>query len=534
MSSYYPSFNYMGINSREKNFVVAHFEADNGQSETFLSMDSIYSESADGSSRLDYGAKYNSVAVFNITMIKQDGADFSVADVRDCLKWLTGSRRNSALDLTEHFIENSNDVDTSLVCDGTKKEFKLFHQCDHAYYVKINGTNANGWTISGDGNYLVFDTAPAKNSKIEIAYNRIKYSFFGRITNAWQQKMDARTVGIILEFTSSSPWAFSRVQTVEHTIHGREELTINNESDEQYSWLYMKTTYKNLDGTYLKITNKTTADGFNEEMTYVANLGYNETIVIDSNKMITSDKTSRIFGSDFNFHFPRLRSGLNTLEIECDGILKFEYIMPLKAGDCAMDISVLSDPVCNELGEIILDTLDWSRITGAPTSLGGYGITNAYTMAEVDTKIANATVKEISWNRITHKPTTLAGFFLDDEVYNKTQIDEKFTQTDKNIAQANEKIKEVGNNLIQNYFNKTQIQENYYNKKKIDDIVSQITYDPETGTGAQILWAQIIDKPEDLAGYGIKMEVQEMISASIGDFSIDEDEFNAMLKEVLT
>ncbi len=425
MSSYYPSFNYQGINSRDKGLVVAHFEADTGEVDTFLGMEPIYTESADGSFRLDYGAKFNNVAVFKITMIKQAGNDFSVEEVRDCLKWLTGARRNSLLDLTEHFIESSNDVDTSLVCDGETTKFKLFQQCDRVYYVNIDDKQLeSGWAIETDGNvsFLVFDKAPEVGAKITIAYNRIKYSFIGRVTNAWQQKMDARTVGIVLEFTSSSPWAFSRTHVIEQDIDGTtqnpEKIQINNESDEQHSWLYMKTVFTNEDGAYLQIDNTTTG-----ETTLVQNLGYNEIVTIDGSKLITSDKPKRIFGNDFNFNFPRLRGGVNNLEIVGDGHIRIEYIMPLKAGDCAMDITVLSDPVCNEAGEIVLDSLDWSRVTGTPTTLGGYGIANAYTKSEVDSKIENVTVKDISWSKVTHKPTDLAGFGLDDEVYTKDEVD---------------------------------------------------------------------------------------------------------------
>jgi len=71
MSSYYPSFSYLGINSRDKGLVVSHFDADQGESDTFLGMEPVYTESADGSRRLDYGAKYNNVAVFRITVSKK-------------------------------------------------------------------------------------------------------------------------------------------------------------------------------------------------------------------------------------------------------------------------------------------------------------------------------------------------------------------------------------------------------------------------------------------------------------------------------
>ena len=124
MSSYYPGFNYLGVNSREKNLVVAHFDSDSGQIDTYLGMEPIYTESADGTSRIDYGAKYNNVATIKLSVIKQDGGDFSVADVRDCLKWLTGARKNSALDLTEHFLEEFTDVGTNhrILNDGIARD----------------------------------------------------------------------------------------------------------------------------------------------------------------------------------------------------------------------------------------------------------------------------------------------------------------------------------------------------------------------------------------------------------------------------
>ena len=142
MSSYYHSFNYMGINSlKDKKLIVASFDADQGEMDTFLGMEPIYTESSDGSRRMDYGAKFNSVAVIKISVIKANRKDFTVSEVRDFLKWTTGVRQNSYLDLV------------------------------------YNGEQ--------------------------------KFSFLGRVTNAYQQKLDARTIGLAIEFTSVSPWAYS-------------------------------------------------------------------------------------------------------------------------------------------------------------------------------------------------------------------------------------------------------------------------------------------------------------------------------------
>jgi len=146
MSSYYPSFNYMGFNSLiDKHLIVASFDADDGEMDTFLGMDPIYTEKYDGTRRFDYGAKFNSVSVIKITVIKESGKDFSLSDVRDFLRWTTGVRNISYLD-------------------------------------------------------LVLEHNPA-------------YSFLGRVTNVYQHKLDARTIGLSIEFTSVSPWAYSSIQT---------------------------------------------------------------------------------------------------------------------------------------------------------------------------------------------------------------------------------------------------------------------------------------------------------------------------------
>lgn len=56
----------------------------------------------------------------------------------------------------------------------------------------------------------------------------------------------------------------------------------------------------------------------------------------------------------------------------------------------------------------------WSGITNTPTSLVGYGITDAYTKTETNALTWN-------WSAINNKPTTLAGYGITD-VYSKTEI----------------------------------------------------------------------------------------------------------------
>lgn len=321
MSSYYASFSYMGLNSlSDKNLIVVAFDADEGETDAFLEMDPIYTEKSDGSRRHDYGAKFNSVAVIRITVIKSNESDFTVAEVRDFLKWTTGVRKVSYLDL--------------------------------------------------------------------ISNGEIKYSFLGRVTSAYQQKMDGRTIGLAIEFTSVSPWAYSPKQIYKYSFdetftnnagilnmdnslslnvdnHGilyndsdlfqvtdggtlyinkPSIISINNQSDDLYTYIGLDTTYVNGNSDYLSIKNTT----LNEE-TIITGISKNETIMLSEEQFIISDIPNKIFGNDFNFIWPRLAPGINEFVISGtgSGSITFVYRYPIKIGDCTMDIDELNVDVCN-------------------------------------------------------------------------------------------------------------------------------------------------------------------------------------------
>lgn len=555
MSSYYPSFSYLGVNSRDKGLIVSHFDADSGESDTFLGMEPIYTDSADGSRRLDYGARYSNVAVFRITVIKEDGGDFSVKEVRDNLRWLTGAKTNSSLDLFENFVEN-------FIGDGIAASFELVNTCDHIARVYVGGVvlDNSKWTYDRTSKSIQLTDTPINGTSIKVAYGRIKYSFICRTTNAWQYKMDARTTGLVVEFTSVSPWAYSAKQVVSTLVNGSKTLTINNASDDLYGytpvnvtfegstqvsgvnllretgwytdvaptsagWIYTSGAFiefpydtlpdrddfydngfihwtgskagdcntprlnvkagevytlsfrhrgagltvfivgrnaaddkqtwgpsksfgnastkdcsftftipsdRDVSAIYavfrttagqagvlgriklergdkatlwsphpedsksagsLKITNKTTQD-----VTNVTNIVANEIISISDNMMITSDKPNKIFGNTFNFIFPRLVAGENQFDIRCTGRVTFEYVYAIKIGDCAMDITVISDPICNDDGEIILDMLPFSRISDLPNNFQAYNIQNVYSKADVDALVAGIEIDEVELN----------------------------------------------------------------------------------------------------------------------------------------
>lgn len=372
MSSYFPSFNYMGLNSfKDKNLIVVHFESgDEGEMDTFLGMDQIYTENPYGTKRITYGAKYNNVAVIRISVMKADGQDFTTSEVRDFLKWTTGVQQNSYLDLVDNEV--------------------------------------------------------------------VKVSFLGHVTAVYQQKLDARTIGFVIEHTSVSPWAYSSPQTVSCSF-GQEliidtngvlskqnnqplsvdtngvltngtdklfsftndgttyldnsvKLNIHNSSDDLYSYVNLDTTFANTNSDHLIIKNQTLyeeSDG-QDGLTEIVGMAGGEVIKLYAGQFITSDATEKIFGDRFNFIWPKLMPGDNIVSISGTGSgnVEFTYRYPIKIGDCAIDIYVYNNSLCGECLDVYR-SVSWDDIIDLPSTISGYGITDAYTITEVDNKIGN-------------------------------------------------------------------------------------------------------------------------------------------------
>lgn len=341
MSSYHSSFKFLNQKSDEDfGWIITHFDPDNGETDSYLSREQVYSDSYNGSKRTLYGTRWNAVATPKITVIKQDGSDFSLQECREAYRWLTGNPEASWMDL----------------------------------YI-------------GD---------------------EVRYRLLCTIQDVKPQKMDARTVGLNIYCESLSPWAYSPLvrnplkedeDVIETTSLGTSISFETQKFDDKYNYVYLKTTYTNKAGDTLTIYNNTT-----QEETKVTGLKNNEKIVLDSNMMITSDSPGKVFGNSFNFVWPRLiyHEEGNELVVIGDGEIIFEYYYPIKMGDCATDINIVSDPICNSDNQIQVDKLPFNRISDLPTTLREHNIQDAYTKTEVDNKISN---------------------MLTDNFYTKTEVD---------------------------------------------------------------------------------------------------------------
>ena len=515
MSSYYPRFKYLGINSQDKNLIVSNLDGgDSGEADTFLGMEPIYTDNASGTQRLDYGAKFSDVAVIKITTIKQDGGDFSVEDTRDCLKWITGSRTTSPLDLvnytTEEFEEDNNK--RTLTDDG-KIECQIENQVEDVFHVYIDKDelSKDKWTFDKSRKVVIVDAELSKGDSILINYSKIMFTFIGRVTSAWHYKMDARTIGITFEFTSISPWAYSPVKTVTRKLTGETvSIPLANESDDIDTPIYVKTTFTNTkEKGSLTLINTLT-----EEKTTLSDLVVNETVVMDTNQMITNPENSaRVFGNNFNFVFPCLRrtnriekSEDNVFSVSGTGDIKFEYVLPIKAGDCVMDAMSITNPIINEeTGNIQIDTLDWSRISGKPTTLAGYGLSSDVT-ERINSAITNNTYTKAE---VDNQFYVIHNKF--DNVYDKSEV---YTQ-----SEINEKFDHV--------YTKSEV----YTQSEIKKMLDNLVLSDENVDITQLSWYRITDKPTTIEGYGLTEEINTLLSSA--RIEIDETELNDMLAEIL-
>ena len=358
MSSYHSSFKYLDKKSTDFGWIIEHFDPDNGETESYLTQEQIYTESYNGTKRTLYGTKYSSVANVKITVIKMDGSDFTLQECRDAYKWLTGNPEASWMDL-----------------------------------------------------YIGDDP---------------KYRLLCTIQDVKPQKMDARTIGLNIYCESLSPWAYSQPQEKTHSISNDGlNVVIDCPSDDMYTYVHAKTTYVNGSDKSVVIKNMTT-----NETTEINNLAANEVITLDGNMLITSDKPNKIFGNSFNFVWPRFKSGTNEFVLSGDGTICFEYYYPIKMGDCATNINITRDPICDEYGDIQVDTLPWARISDTPTTLRGYGITDSYTKYEIDDKLSNIDVDAYTKTEIDE----MLGDITVDNVYTKPEVDDKFSVIESQIA----------------------------------------------------------------------------------------------------
>jgi hypothetical protein len=366
MSSYHSYFTYRDYSSLGKGLVICAFNADNGDSSAFLGMESIYTENPHTGVRYDYGAKYNNVANFEITLKTFDNSDFSVERFRDVARWLSGATKSSWLDLYE-----GNALAYSFLC----RCVDIQHYKMDARIIGVTATfeSVSPWAYSP----MQTITRQVVNRSLEEykdsweerkGYQGLIGDLAGGEKHGWPIVIDNLSdeqysyLYPNIEFSNQLVYKFTgdnktKNFVLRHRLPNLTSLTIDGEEVTSDDYLYKESViffnsapkqgaeicaFGNFGETDLFILNKTT-----KELAIVSNIAVDEVITINNNHLIYSSKGTRIFGKDFNLVWPRLVPGENVITTAGTGTLKITYRYPIKIGDCAININAnLHGPVC--------------------------------------------------------------------------------------------------------------------------------------------------------------------------------------------
>lgn len=332
MSSYHSSFTYLNKNSSGEGLLITSFDTDSGFVDSYLGMDQIVTDSYDGTKKHFYGNKYNTSAEISITLIKQDGSDFSMADNRRVLRWLTGSRKASWLDLYVGDRLVYSFYGSITECQQQKADARVIG-------IQVTFTSIHPWAWSAP---QFFDCY--------IGKKQIQCDNSGCVYKTYD---DCQYFGITDEgvlYNSGDNESFVFDIDDDGTVYNDSSvnLEIDNQSDDLYTLTNLDIVYNNIDSTSLIIENTS----LGEIATVVTGISQGEIINLSAGQFIIS-KTfpKKIFGDDFNFIWPKLQPGINKLHIDGDGFgkghVQFTYRYPIKIGDCAIDVENLgSNPMC--------------------------------------------------------------------------------------------------------------------------------------------------------------------------------------------
>lgn len=247
-------------------------------------------------------------------------------------------------------------------------------------FIEVDGSDINLYKVR---NALRWLTGSRSNAWMDVCDKdgETVCSYLGRFTDVKLQKMDARVIGIIAYFTSISPYAYSKEQDpVVINVNGETKFAIDNLSDDLYSYVYPKMSFKNdNNGASFSITNST----LNNE-TLFKNLQQNETVIIDNNFVVYSDNDKRIFNDDFNFVFPMLTPGTNRFSANGKGILTMKFRYPMKVTDGLLNEYDLKDELTAWVDNTILrikGDITKNPPVGVNIKVERYEMTKIYKMA---------------------------------------------------------------------------------------------------------------------------------------------------------
>lgn len=364
------------LNSFNVIFDVA-FDSDQGETSSFLSRSAVASESYDGRYKHTHRYKYDELFSPRFTIVKDDFSDFTQEQVRKILKYLTQTDKPALLEVSynDNTITTEESMDFCAIGGWTQIDlYKLANNrtvgivatfeaitpyaMSTIYTVPINSTTEYKATISidTDDNQPVYPriTIQQTGTNITIPSDVTYNDLFDMIdcventvyTNGSKFYWKSDEPSIVARDTEPDyGWTkIDRENAYTETDEIKEKTVYHYITDNKYRWIEpysFKSSDVNpeLDTTSVKITSRrydiTGQEVVETTTMIVKNNTVSEKIVVDgANRVISSDRTRRIFGDDFvDLQWLPLYDGTNELTIEGNCEVTIEYREVRKVGE---------------------------------------------------------------------------------------------------------------------------------------------------------------------------------------------------------
>jgi hypothetical protein len=297
------------------------FEGDSGATSTFLSRESVASDTYKGEFKRVHGYKHTEVLAPTITFIDKNFGDFTLERQRKILKWLTS---NSAPSFLTVYHDDSEVVSYEIL--GGFTEINTY---------KMGNGRVVGFTAVFES-ISPFAFSPLRTFTKDVSDLSNRTLTFN-VSNDNPQSLIYPCI-TIQQKSEDSVVEVASAMTRDNMVKG---TVYHCESTNMYYWLAADGTLHedednkaDFETTSVVITVRNSKDEL-VSTSVVKNNIKGERIVIDgTNKVVSSDRDSgRVFGDDFDFRWIGLFDGKNTISAIGNCTITIEYREPIKCGE---------------------------------------------------------------------------------------------------------------------------------------------------------------------------------------------------------
>lgn len=323
---------YRGIESTELNILdlimCVAFDSDNGETSTFLNREAVVSETYDGRYKRVHTYKYSESFSPKFTFMKKGFGNFTMEEVRQVLKWLTGTDTTALLDV---YYDDSNVVAWSAIGGWTEIS---------TYKLANNRTVGIVATFEAITPYAMSDLYTVTKTISNATDNKITININTDDNKPVYPRITIKHNGSVVRIPEGTTYTslVDMIDKVDNTVYfnGTTYYWKSTDGTTPISF-HSSTTNPNLATTSVKFTNKHT-DFFGKSKvltsTIVKNNNSTEMVILDgANKIISSSSVNRVFDTDFNLTWLPLLDGKNEITVEGNCTVTLEWRDVRKIGE---------------------------------------------------------------------------------------------------------------------------------------------------------------------------------------------------------